>query len=114
MNEQKKKELTQKMIGWARQFLKERRKYSVEILPNSMGTGRLEQRFMIDDEETLKKATEAVCKAEDVLIRSKPDVVKIGIITDMQLSFIDDKYGVVWERITPITKADVLLRQGVS
>jgi len=109
--ERLKQDLTRKMISFARRVLEERRKYPIEPMPNFKGGLFLEQHFMIHDEEALKMATEAICKAEDDMIRSATNVVKIGVVTDLQLSFLNDECGVVWEKILPLSNKDLLYLQ---
>lgn len=111
--EKLKHDLTSKMISFARQFIQERRNYSIEAIPKFKGGMLLEKHFMIGDKEALKKATEAACNLEDELIRNSTNVKKIGVITDLQLSFLNDKVGVVWEKITPLTNQDLIfLKEG--
>ena len=93
---------------FARHALQQRLNYSVKSIPNYKGGMLLEKHFMIDDGNALKEATEAVCKLEDELIRNEEDVKVIGIIHDFDISFLNNKIGVVWEKITPLTNKDLM------
>lgn len=106
--EKLKQDLTRKMLLVARRVLQERQNYPIQPLRKykSLLFGRclLEKHFVIDSEWALKEATEAICRAEDELIRNTTGVKKIGIAYDLQISFLNDKVGVIWEIVKPLTK----------
>ena len=99
--------LTQIMILHARNFLQERRKYPIEPMHNHRCGLTLEKAFMLDSEDALKAATEAVCNEEDAYIRRTKDVRKIGIVQDLQVLLLNDKVGLIRESIIPLNDYDL-------
>jgi len=100
--------LTKKMIKIARNTLQERRNYPVELVHNFKVGVTLQMAFVLNSEDALKSATEAICNEEDELIRKYESIRKIGIIHDLQLSLLNDKVGLIWEKITPLSEDDLL------
>lgn len=102
--------LNEKAICLARQHLEERRKYPIEIIPDSkpFSTSIFQIPFTLYSEGGLEKAVREICQAEDELIRNSKDVRKIGVINDLQVSLLNDKYAIVWEKVTTLTDEDII------
>jgi len=102
--EKLRRELLEKAVFFARQsdFLQGRRKYPIKVILDSKDGILLEQTFVLHSEDALKSATLAICKAEDELIANTKGIKKIGIMADLQISLLNDKHGIVWEKLKPL------------
>lgn len=56
----------------------------------------------------MKTATQAICDAEDELIGKSKGVQKIGIIKDLQISLLNDKHGVICEKLKLLREDDLI------
>lgn len=102
-----KQDLTKKMILFAREFLQERQNYPIEAIPNCKYNLRRSKAFMIGSEDALKSAVKAICKDEDEYIRGTPNVSKIGVVQDLQISLLNETTGLVWEIVVALTEYDL-------